>query len=730
MHVCSRTVADIPEPDYSGEFSHWNFSQKLRRRLSQCLDSDVAMPYIKRDLRNATSGSTQATGGRGPLPPRAGMRILEYWRATQLQSPKTLVQSVLSCLPPRAVADFLVQIYFQFAQVNCFYAEEAWVCKKLDFLYEAPGHITSEDSAWVCSVLMVLAIGTQFAHMAAGPPQDGEDGEREKPSVLPNGSDADVGVTFYQTASKLIPDIITIASLESVQACLLLAHYALPLDTQGLAYTYLGLGMKMAIQNGMHRRYAGSDLDTWTIETRNRLWWTAYTVERYDVLPYSHVRVKLLTSSFPYTRRVSILHGRPTSIAATEVDAELPKDLADFRQRDEPARFGNMSALIDMTMRLGDVANAITLLRRCPKNLQPTYFERIVDICQSLRAWWSTLSPDVQNPTRSSPSFRSSAHLKLCLYLNDIFVGRPFIFSQSGSATSPGSMSSPGVVRRPDTRESPAAAATTTSHPVQHDRPRNRAALVERAVEAAMNVVILLRTLHETTGLARSSYTEFSSCRAALLVMLAQSVNGPQTPELKAAIDLGMQLIQRMAAGNVSTQSETSVIEALEIAVRRLHEMMQAAAQQDPALVGASRERKGEDGERKGEPGHEGVVDAEKSGYERFREWASLWPVGAGDPSQPPHQDSSRGGGPPGRNTPSAAFADMKTPQTMGHGATGVGWPVPPAGVAAEYSPESARWLTMMEPAGMGIGVEQLDDMGLFGGFPELGALDGWPGLT
>lgn len=271
---CART--DSAALDYSGEFSHWNFSQKLRRRLSQCLDSDVALPSIKRDLRNATSTS---------MPNKAGMRILEYWRATQLQSPKTLVQSVLSCLPPRAVANFLVQIYFQFAQVNCFYAEETWIRKKLDFLYEAPGHVTSEDSAWVCSVLMVLAIGTQFAHMAAGPPPEGEEGEHDKPSsVLPNGSDSDVGVTFYQMASKLIPDIITIASIESVQACLLLAHYALPLDTQGLAYTYLGLGIKMAIQNGMHRRYTGSDLDAWTIETRNRLWWTAYTVERYDAL--------------------------------------------------------------------------------------------------------------------------------------------------------------------------------------------------------------------------------------------------------------------------------------------------------------------------------------------------------------------------------------------------------------------------------------------------------------
>lgn len=347
-----------------------------------------------------------------------------------------------------------------------------------------------------------------------------------------------------------------------------------------------------------------------------------------------------------------------------------------------------------------------TLLRRCPKNLQSTYFERIIDICQSLRSWWSTLPADVQNPTPSSPLFRSNAHLKLCLHLNDIFVGRPFIFSHTAGA-SPGAMSSPGTVRRPDT-SSPTTAPDS-------DRPRNRAALVDRAVEAAMAIIALLRTLHETTGLARSSYTEFSSCRAALLVMLAQSVNGPQTPELKAAIELGMGLIRRMAAGNVSTQSETSVIEALEIAVRRLQEMQQA--EHAPEQVHAGRDHDVEDEGRGGEQG-----DASKTGYERFREWASLWPTANSDGQDEMCRGQSR-------SMPSLAFADMKSAQ--GFVPAGSGAHSLPQGMpgATEHSPESARWLSMMDPSGVGVGIEQLDDLGLFGGFPELGALDGWPGL-
>lgn len=201
------------------------------------------------------------------------MQVIEYFRATQLQTPASTVFAVLQCLPPRPVADFLLQIYFKYAQTNSFYVEERWLQEKIEILHESPAEISSSDSAWICAVLMVLAIGSQFVHMSAPPIEDTADG-----SDSPD--EQEVGVALYHMASKLIPDVITIASLESVQACLLLAHYALPLDAHGLAYTYLGLSIKMAIQNGMHRKYTGKFFDALTVETRNRLWWNAYTLEK------------------------------------------------------------------------------------------------------------------------------------------------------------------------------------------------------------------------------------------------------------------------------------------------------------------------------------------------------------------------------------------------------------------------------------------------------------------
>jgi hypothetical protein len=173
----------------------------------------------------------------------------------------------------------LVQIFFKYAQTNNFYVEEDWLCQKLNICYTNPSSLSSDDAGAVCAILMVLAVGTQFAHMESPTPVN----------CLPVDSAAnqdhhfsedEVGLTFYQFASKLLPDIIATASVRSVQACLLIGTYLLPLDTSGLCYTYFGLALKLAIQNGMHRRYHGEGLSSRMIETRNRVFWTAYTIEK------------------------------------------------------------------------------------------------------------------------------------------------------------------------------------------------------------------------------------------------------------------------------------------------------------------------------------------------------------------------------------------------------------------------------------------------------------------
>jgi Fungal specific transcription factor domain len=258
--------------EYSGEFSYLNFSMKIRRKIDEWMQN--AAPEV-RLLANTGLFSTNPFA----KDPEEAVPFEERWRATQLQSGSAMVSAAIAYLPPRYVADFLVQTFFKYAQTNNYYIEEDWLREKLSTCYANPGSLSSGDAASVCAILMVLAIGTQFAHMDSPTPVN-------KLSLDSSSADDhrfsedEVGLTFYQFTSKLLPDIITSASVRSVQACLLIGTYLLPLDTSGLSYTYFGLALKMAIQNGMHRRYSGESLARHIVEVRNRVFWTAYTIEK------------------------------------------------------------------------------------------------------------------------------------------------------------------------------------------------------------------------------------------------------------------------------------------------------------------------------------------------------------------------------------------------------------------------------------------------------------------
>lgn len=198
-----------------------------------------------------------------------------YWRAKQLQSSSNTIAAAVSCVPPRQVADFLVGIFFKYAETHHFYVERAWLVKNLDALYTYPLQFGMKDVAIISIILTVLAIGTQHAYL---------DSPGRKAADSNTGSafsEDELGTLFYREAIRFLPEIIELSSLESVQACLLFAVYSLPIDAGGLGYIYINLTIRLAMQNGMHRKYTGDALGAAMVETRDRIWWTAYVLERY-----------------------------------------------------------------------------------------------------------------------------------------------------------------------------------------------------------------------------------------------------------------------------------------------------------------------------------------------------------------------------------------------------------------------------------------------------------------
>lgn len=197
----------------------------------------------------------------------------EYWRVEELHANSSEIAEARASFPPRQVAGFLMHVFFKHATINYFYVEHLWLTEKVNHLYESPSELTAKDAGILAIILNIFAIGTQYVHLESIVGTD----ENSNPNTE---WENEIGTMFYRQATKLLPEVIHLASLESVQACLLFGLYALPIDASGLAYIYLNIAVKLGIQNGMHRRLPSHTFPPHTIEARNRVWWTAYCTER------------------------------------------------------------------------------------------------------------------------------------------------------------------------------------------------------------------------------------------------------------------------------------------------------------------------------------------------------------------------------------------------------------------------------------------------------------------
>jgi hypothetical protein len=171
-------------------------------------------------------------------------------------------------------------VFFKHATSYYYFVDERWVNELREELHTNPNRLSSKDVTAACVVLMVLAVGTQYVHLES-PKQDSRDGARSLGSLnAPANWESEIGSTFYRQVARSLSDIIHAGTMLSVQVLLLLGLYSLPIDASGLGYIYLNLAIKVAIQNGMHRKVSRGVFDATTKEIRRFIWWTVYCMER------------------------------------------------------------------------------------------------------------------------------------------------------------------------------------------------------------------------------------------------------------------------------------------------------------------------------------------------------------------------------------------------------------------------------------------------------------------
>lgn len=276
-----------------------------------------------------------------------------------------------------------------------------------------------------------------------------------------------------------------------------------------------------------------------------------------------------------------------------DVDADLPTQFS------EPALSFTHPALLLTTIQLNQYLSKVSVvmhvlykkpdyslallmhesrsnLRTLPRSETSDCVKKLVQLQTELLKWWDDLGSSAfyKNEQPASQMFRPRMHLRLEYSLVRMFIGRVFILPQDGPLDS-------------GNRSTPSSDATSRSP---------RSILVNDCVEAALSVIDACRLISQSVGLARASYTEFSSCRAALLVITTQCLT-ESTDRYRQALRDGVVMLKDMSSGSQSWHSEASLIEAFERAIASINTRAPAAA-----------------------AGGEAVSSTE-SDYEKFKKW-------------------------------------------------------------------------------------------------------------
>jgi hypothetical protein len=178
--------------------------------------------------------------------------------------------AVLNQLPSYEEAQAIVDVFFTFLESNWYYFDEKWFRSLLrEIFMNSPCAVRRKQYTAICLVLLVLALGKTFEHLSR--PANLLDTEREIP-----------GSTFFVQATKLLPGVLAANSVESAICCLLTSLYLLATEDISHHHIYLGSALNIAVNLSLHRMGIGNDETPQAHERNVRLFWTIYSLERYD----------------------------------------------------------------------------------------------------------------------------------------------------------------------------------------------------------------------------------------------------------------------------------------------------------------------------------------------------------------------------------------------------------------------------------------------------------------
>ncbi|KAF9582311.1 hypothetical protein BGW38_000360, partial [Lunasporangiospora selenospora] len=197
-------------------------------------------------------------------------------------------------LPPRDLADHLIELYFTFVHPNLPIVHKPTFMRQ----YQNPD---PEKRPPMVLLNAIFAIASRFS---------------EHPEIIGDDHDPDAfGDEYFSRAKRIIDIEYELPRQAVIQALLMMVLYRFTsVKSGGRVWVMLGMATRMAQDLGMHRSSARWQLPPLETEIRKRLWWACYIMDRW----------------------VSAAMGRPMAIDDTDCDVEYPSAVEhDWAEYDE-----------------------------------------------------------------------------------------------------------------------------------------------------------------------------------------------------------------------------------------------------------------------------------------------------------------------------------------------------------------------------------------------------------
>lgn len=431
-------------------------------------------------------------------------------------------REILKQFPPKSVADFLSSCCYELATDSFFYFDQHIFQRKLDELYLDESSQLRENGVFLCLVLMIFALGSQFANL------------KKKTSTAWNpGTSSSPGKYFYSVANRLLPLATFERSIEAMQTCLITAVYLLPEYVYDKGYLYLSHALNIAVSLDMHRQKPKDGTSRQDSELKNRLWWSVFSLER----------------------TVSIKLGRPASIATSEIRTPLPEVLSPL---DDAQYFDNISHQV-ANARLVLIMDTIVVNSASNTTATIESLQKIEQQQRDLVTWKTSLPSNLKLSSLrpSVKGFRTVVHLHLNFHFAWILLCRSAVLH---------------LLRR----DLKSLFGKLDEKDVPDDDRLER--LAEDCVEAAKSIIGLFEMLQQTESLGIFSFTDFQGCSIATVILLLESMRcGNKTNSL--SIDTGFSCLRYMATENQHANLGIKYVEELRaIANQVIQKCMQSSS--------------------------------------------------------------------------------------------------------------------------------------------------------